>query len=468
MSQIKFRMAAMTDMGRVRTNNEDNFQVSADLDITPMRWTNNQTVDLGQRGALLAVADGMGGTNAGEVASEIAMETLREMFTPERITDEVVKTRYTIERFMKEVVVEADKRIKSHAASHPESKGMGTTMVMAWLIDGKVYVCWCGDSRAYVFNPATGLKQISKDHSYVQELVDAGKLDAEDAFDFPESNIITRCLCDGGPAAKPDVLLMPHELCDGDVIMLCSDGLSGMIRDHDTQAIMARDVDDLDLMVRDLIKGALDGGGADNVTIALAQIISGGKNATASPAQPARKRKVSDTLDPDNPKDPAADTTKVKRIWMWIAIGACALLGALIVYLLIGRGKTTSPASDGQPCDSTEIINNEPSDGTRLGDEINGALENASDHSESAQPAVSKPGNVTNPPQRRTAAPTADPDSADRPSKATPASDKPTQPNGLTPIKPKSNPASDKPSEESKPEASEGTPGLTPIPANGK
>ena len=146
MSDIKFRIAAKTDMGCIRKNNEDNFQAAADLSQLTMSWVNNQTYDLGDKGALLVVADGMGGMNAGEVASAIAIDTVREFFTPDRITPEVLKTRFTIEKFMKDVVVEADRRIKSRSTA--ETRGMGTTIVMAWLLDGQCYVCWCGDSRA--------------------------------------------------------------------------------------------------------------------------------------------------------------------------------------------------------------------------------------------------------------------------------------------------------------------------------
>lgn len=276
MSEILFRMAAKTDVGLERANNEDNFQASANLEEAPMRWVNNQQYSLGHKGALLVVADGMGGMNAGEVASEIAINTIRDCFSPENITDEIAKNRFTIEKFMKGVVVEADKRIKEFAKENPESRGMGTTIVIAWLFDGYLYVTWCGDSRAYVYNPNTGLFQISKDHSYVQQLVDAGKISKEDAFDFPDSNIITRSLSDSSPKANPDCLLMPQKLCNGDIILLCSDGLNGMIRDEEIENVIANHQDNMTECVDALIKAALDAAGADNCTVALCQILSGG------------------------------------------------------------------------------------------------------------------------------------------------------------------------------------------------
>ncbi len=272
-------MAAKTDVGLERSNNEDNFQASANL-AEGMTWVNDQQYSLGNKGALLVVADGMGGMNAGEVASEIAIDTVRECFAPEKITDEVVKNRYTIEKFMKGVIVEADKRIKEFAKSHPESRGMGTTIVIAWLFDGSLYVSWCGDSRAYLYNPASGLVQISKDHSYVQELVDAGRISSEDAFDFPDSNIITRSLSDSTPKASPDCLLMPLRLCNNDIVLLCSDGLNGMLRDAEIEKILVSSQSNMTECVDTLIQGALDAAGADNCTVALCQILSGGEQAT--------------------------------------------------------------------------------------------------------------------------------------------------------------------------------------------
>ncbi len=282
MADILFRMAAKTDVGLVRTNNEDNFQASADLSQSPMRWVNNQQYSLGPKGALLVVADGMGGMNAGEVASEIAINTVIDMFAPENITDEVAKSQQSIERFLKGVVQEADARIKQHAKEFPESRGMGTTIVIAWFFHGYTYVAWCGDSRAYIYNPATGLFQISKDHSYVQNLVDEGKLTKEEAFDFPDSNIITRSLCDGGPKAQPECLTVPQPLCDGDIILLCSDGLNGMIRDEEIEKIITHEQNDLSLLVDLLISAAKEAGGTDNITVALAQITSGGEKSQPS------------------------------------------------------------------------------------------------------------------------------------------------------------------------------------------
>lgn len=320
MSDIRFRIAAKTDVGLERSNNEDNLQVSANLEETPMKWVNNQEYSLGRKGALLVVADGMGGMNAGEVASEIAINTVRDLFSPENITDEIVKTRFTIEKFMKGVIVEADKRIKAFAKENPESRAMGTTIVIAWLFDGNLYVSWCGDSRAYIYNPSTGLFQITKDHSYVQDLVDAGKISKEDAFDFPDSNIITRSLSDSTPKPNPDCLLMPQKLCDNDIILLCSDGLNGMIRDQEIESIIAANQGNMTECVDALINAALEAAGVDNCTVALCQILSGGeKSSNERIPKYSIQNKTSD--DPQNSK-------KNNKIWFYI----------LLILLCLGIG----------------------------------------------------------------------------------------------------------------------------------
>lgn len=276
MNSIKFRVAAKTDVGLVRTNNEDNFQVASDLSSDYMHWVNNEICSLGEKGALLVVADGMGGMNAGEVASALAIETIRERFQAARLTPEVMKTRYTIEKFMNEAIVAADARIKQEAKAHPESRGMGTTIVVGWVLGSRLYVSWCGDSRAYIYNPATGLHQITKDHSYVQTLVDKGVITREDAFDYPESNIITRSLSDGSPTAKPESLFKPYDLCNGDIVLLCTDGLSGMLRDAEMEPILRQNEHDMSVCADELIRGACEAAGADNITLCLFQVLQGG------------------------------------------------------------------------------------------------------------------------------------------------------------------------------------------------
>lgn len=277
MTKIKIKIAAKSDVGLERSNNEDNFQVSSDLLVTPMRWVNNEVCYLGEKGALLVVADGMGGMNAGEVASQIAIDTVREEFTPNKITSEVTKTCSSIEKFMNDVIIKADAKIKEVSKVQPDTKGMGTTIVIAWLFNNFLYVSWCGDSRAYVYNPNHGLHRLTKDHSYVQQLVDAGKLSDYEAFDFPDNNIITQCLCDAKQIAQPECLYKPYPVCDNDIILLCTDGLSSMIRDEEIQDVMDSFNTDMIVLADSLINSALKASGADNCTVCLCQVLSGGK-----------------------------------------------------------------------------------------------------------------------------------------------------------------------------------------------
>lgn len=273
MSAVTFKIAAKTDVGLVRTNNEDNLCVISNLDVEGSTWMNNEVCQLGNKGVLLVVADGMGGMNAGEVASEIAVSYIKERFTHE-IDNSVLKSDNSIFRFMNDTIVRADSRIKSEGKHRPETKGMGTTVVIAWLYNGRLYVSWCGDSRAYIYNPSIGLYQISKDHSYVQDLVDKGIVKPEDAFDFPESNVITRCLSHSSMKAEPENIDEPYIVNEGDIIMLCTDGLSGMIRDNETAAVIAEHTDNMSECADSLIEAAKMASGADNITVCLCQILS--------------------------------------------------------------------------------------------------------------------------------------------------------------------------------------------------
>ena len=270
---FKFKLGAQTNVGCVRTNNEDNFVVSADLNAGEWLLPRDcHTVfTLGNKGAMLVVADGMGGLEAGEIASRIAVDTMKEFFSADKITDEIVKDASTIRKYMYEAVVAADNAIKRKSREEKGVKSMGTTLVAAWLFDGYANIIWCGDSRGYLFNPVSGLAQVTKDHSYVQELVDSGRLLPEYAYDHPDSNIITRSLGNPQKAANPDFVRLP--LQEGEVILLCTDGLNSMLRDEEIEAVMQETSNEIDTCTKALIQGALDLGGHDNVTVVLCQIV---------------------------------------------------------------------------------------------------------------------------------------------------------------------------------------------------
>ena len=316
MSDISFKMTAATHVGLVRSNNEDNFIVNPDL--TGPDWYvpahTDEVIQLGKNGCLLVVADGMGGMNAGEVASELAVNGIRSSFGDVMDFSEITDSSNHVEAFLKKAIVDADAAIKRKVKDDPQTSGMGTTIVIVWVLENAAHVCWCGDSRAYLFNPMSGLSRLSKDHSYVQELVDSGKLDAELAFDHPNSNIITRSLGDSNVKAQPDYVC--KRLTAGDMIILCSDGLCGLVRDEEMLDILSEEYDSIEDYKNALFQAALDAGGYDNITIALLQCVSVEEpqlGSTVAPGESGRKKAA------------LADTEKTGgrkkgRAWLWIVL----------------------------------------------------------------------------------------------------------------------------------------------------
>ena len=290
-----------------RDYNEDNFQLKDNLSMPDWGYIHtDEVVNLEEKGALMVVCDGMGGLNAGEVASKLAVEAIEVCFAPESITPQVLATPDTIMSYIRDSIVTADAMIKEDGKRNREHAGMGSTIVLAWMVGGEVYIGWCGDSRAYRFNPASGLERLSHDHSYVQELVDQNKLLEEHAFDHPDSNIITRSLGDSSKKVRPDVRRFP--LCSGDIIMLCSDGLSGVLRDEEIEEIIEKNTDSMELCRKALWNESEKVGWTDNVTITLCQVVSGKEE---------RSRGVEDVEIPN----------KKKGRWSWFKFVVTLLLG---------------------------------------------------------------------------------------------------------------------------------------------
>lgn len=309
---VSFKLFAGTNKG-LRENNEDNFTVCPDL--TKDEWIvpvdQQQAIPLGKRGCVMVVADGMGGQNAGEVASAIAINTVQEMLSPEHLPADVLEKPDSIKSFLKRVIVEADKRVKLHADEYPETFGLGSTIIIAWLLGQKVYIAWLGDSRAYSFLPEKGIGRLSKDHSYVQQLVDSGAITEEEAMNHPNSNIITRSLGDTSQKAKADVA--EYEIENGEIILLCSDGLCGVCEDSMIDDIISAEQADLVQCKDALITAALNEGGSDNITIAMLQVLSD-----------------------DRPSDsPAVEKSKRISKKQQLLIAACASLIALCTGILL-------------------------------------------------------------------------------------------------------------------------------------
>lgn len=292
-NRIKFKMVAYTDAAgkfsadAPRNGNEDNFFFAYDLSKdAPSKGEPDTDTLLSDCGLLMVVADGMGGMNAGEVASQIAVDTVSDFFAPGKITVELAKDYQKRKKYMEQVIGEADIRIKKDAKLNAEHMGMGSTIIMAWIVGDELTLSWCGDSRAYRYNPVGGIELLSKDHSYVQELADKGIIKYEDTFDHPQGNIITRSLGDVTQKAIPETALF--KIYNNDIILLCSDGLSGVLRDKKTydadgELIEGENLEDIISVNRDSLKkcrealwiAAEKADWYDNVTVVLCEIKSG-------------------------------------------------------------------------------------------------------------------------------------------------------------------------------------------------
>lgn len=336
--KIKIRLAARCEAAG-RPNNEDNYQVDADLSVSDWRFQGDEVVPLGEKGALLLVCDGMGGMNAGEVASNIAVKTVKQRFSNSNLAHEALASDEQRCDFIKRVIQEADANIKQEGNADPSKSGMGSTIVLAWLIDEKVYVGWCGDSRAYKYNPKKGFVQLSHDHSYVQELVDSGKLSPELAFDHPNNNIITRSLGDPRGTAKPDVKWFPLE--ENDVILLCSDGLCGVLRDNEMEQVIAGHLNSM-VSCRDALwEAARTAGWHDNVTIALAQIMP-------QQSQPKASKPVE--LKQEETNKAVSKPIKKTKIWnKKIFKVCCIVVVSLLVFFALYQYLNNRPNHPNNP-----------------------------------------------------------------------------------------------------------------------
>lgn len=240
--RLALDFAASSDRGLVRTNNEDSAYA-------------------GPR--LLALADGMGGHAAGEVASRFLVDTLRTLDSP--LLDEPDERRRLIS-VLERAVDEGNERIASHVDENPQLEGMGCTLTAILFSNGKAAMCHVGDSRAYRLRDGE-LTQITKDDTFVQTLVDEGKLDAADASSHPQRSLILKALT--GRPVEPT--LTEFEALPGDRYLLCSDGLSDPVS-IDTMRDILNAYDPATAADR-LVEMALRGGGPDNVTVVVADVV---------------------------------------------------------------------------------------------------------------------------------------------------------------------------------------------------
>ncbi len=270
------QITCRTDPGRQRRGNEDNAFV---------------------RAPLFVVADGMGGAQAGEVASRIAVEAF-ERELPEAGSAE---TR------LADRVREANRQIYERSLEEHDRAGMGTTLTAAYLDDSGLTIAHVGDSRAYLFRDGS-LTRLTHDHSLVEELVKQGKLTAEQAAEHPQRSIITRAL---GPEPQVEVDTTTHEVQPGDVILLCSDGLTTMVSEDGVAEILAS-AQTVDLAAQELIDEANRAGGRDNITVVLVRLEEVGADAPSEHdtfiAPPSRGAQP-----PDSSQSEAVAATAVAR-----------------------------------------------------------------------------------------------------------------------------------------------------------
>ncbi len=210
-------VGARTDTGRVRANNQDAVGTWKDLP---------QTIPFDDSGYLFAVADGVGGNEQGEVASALAIETLFHTYYGDDTTE--------VPNALKRAMRKANEAVYERGLSQSEDRAMGTTLVAGVIRGTTLTIGNVGDSRAYLFRGRTQSTQVSKDHSLVAEAVRAGQMTAEDAKKSRQRNVITRAL---GQRQKVDVDIFEVDLMDNDVVLLCSDGLHGIVEDAEMKQV---------------------------------------------------------------------------------------------------------------------------------------------------------------------------------------------------------------------------------------
>jgi serine/threonine protein phosphatase PrpC len=303
------RTAALTDRGRKRRRNEDAFVCEPPL---------------------FAVADGMGGAQAGEIASRLAAAAIREDPAAGAAAEEHVTV----------LIQEANRRVYERSSADEAASGMGTTMTVALVQDGQVTIGHVGDSRAYLFRGGR-LEQVTEDHSLVAELVRSGRLSPEEAESHPQRSVITRVL---GTEPDVDVDTFTVAVEPGDLFLLCSDGLTAMVDDGTILGIVEQKRSDLDAAAKALVQAANRGGGEDNITIVFFEIAGAGEDAAevgAADGRPAQEEDE-DTLsglvplpaveepewDEELEYAPAPPRRRLSRR-AWIALASSAVLLAI-------------------------------------------------------------------------------------------------------------------------------------------
>ncbi|HEX5435840.1 MAG TPA: Stp1/IreP family PP2C-type Ser/Thr phosphatase [Gemmatimonadaceae bacterium] len=270
------RVFAQSDVGQTREHNEDSFLV-ADLSADRASLAPEvQTHALGPHGTLFMVADGLGGAAAGEIASQMAVDTVLEELRKHwrdasRVSPDAFATA------LQAAAETANARIYAYALTHPEHRGLGTTATIAGALHDTLYIVQVGDSRAYLVRGGR-IQQLTRDQSLMQQLIDAGEITPEEAEHSDRRNIILQAL-GPDPVVKIDLTFQP--LRRGDTLVLCTDGLSGLVRAEEMAAVVAQE-EELSAVCARLIAMANDRGGPDNITVVVARFGGGGLSDVAA------------------------------------------------------------------------------------------------------------------------------------------------------------------------------------------
>lgn len=262
---MKTRIGSKIDVGKVRDHQEDDMLIAPDALNSVWEHDIRQRYDTNENLTLLAIADGMGGMNAGEVASAIAISSLQSFFS--KLEPANCKTQ-NLTDLLTDAIEQAHQEILSRGGSSPGEAGMGTTIVAAILYQGFATVGWVGDSRCYLKRKGETLRQLTKDHSLVQDLIDKGALSKAQAAFHPQRNVILQSLGSHRALSTDVIQIKVHE---EDILLLCSDGLNGMISDSEIEEILTLS-NQPEQSAHNLVKAALIAGGHDNISVIVAAL----------------------------------------------------------------------------------------------------------------------------------------------------------------------------------------------------
>jgi protein phosphatase len=311
---VRTLTAAASDVGRKRSGNEDSYDI----------WVSDALGREHLADTLLVVCDGMGGSNAGEVASRLAVDAVVRTFSEDKGDDVVAALAHAVEI--------ANQEVHEHSRSRADLQGMGTTCTVAALKGHTLALAQVGDSRAYLVR-AGRIRQLTDDHSLVAQLVARNQLTPAEARTDPRRNVVTRSV-GVGPTVEVDARVHEEPLRAGDTLLLCSDGLHGQVSDEDLARLASGE--SLERACRELISLANAHGGPDNITVALARLEGPEGD---EPSAPSRARGASGAREPSRPapKPRAGGGSRQRTLRLLIvAFIALAIVLSGIIFAVLG------------------------------------------------------------------------------------------------------------------------------------